>query len=242
MSVFYQFFPVDPVTASPVAVDNASPSLHASFSSLAELMINFPDQFLDYFEKHELTFDFIYSLKESEVSTTTYQAEQLKWLFKELLEILQTREGFPIPVFRFFNYENRMEGTALAVNLKGSELNKLVTDNGYFEHGDFEISTSFDNCHNYSLIRDEFIQTTPTVYVTTEENERFKSELDLSAFPGVITINHTHRNINLGRAIQQITLVAKTPYEHFLPMFTNLIATCDACMAKGYALKSRVSF
>ncbi len=241
MSVSYHLMPIDKKTESFVDLNSLKIKLENDFSIFAELMINYPDKFNQYFAKHELYFDFIYSLRKSEISKITYQPENLKLLFIDLLEILKTKEGFPIKSFNYFNYEGLMESTYLYVYLDGNELNKFVEDKIYHNDSKFEINTSFDKWNNYSVIGGDFEQRNTIVYIKTEEGERFRSNLDLCAFPNVIKINGTQRNINLGKEINQVSLILKTPYEHLYPMFQNLIEVCNFCIDRNYGIKSFIS-
>ena len=95
-------------------------------------------------------FDFIFSLTQSEISIITYQPEHLKALFIELLNILKTKEGFPIPRYNYFRYEGQMESTYLYVNVNGTELNKIVEDKNYSSHSNYDINASFDKWNNFS--------------------------------------------------------------------------------------------
>ena len=241
MSVSYHLVPVDKETESFVDLNWSQLQLNNEFSSFAELMMNYPDRFLFYFDKHELFFDFIFSLNQSEISKITYQPEHLKSLFLELLEILETKEDFPIPYFHYFKYEDQLESTFLYVNLRGEELNKLVEDKIYFKDGAFDVQISFDKWNNYAELRGEFRQKPTLVYIKMEEGERFRSNLDLTAFPGIVNINGTLKNIRLGREIKQVSLLLKSPYEHLAPMFRNLIDTCSYCIENNYSIKSFIS-
>lgn len=241
MSVSYHLIPVDKNTESFVDTNGQSISLKNDFSLFAELMINFPDQFLPYFGKHELYFDFIFSLQKSEKSEITYQPENLKKLFTELLEILKTRDGFPIPSFKYFNFDDIMELTFLYAYIDGSELNKIVEEKSYSAALQYEISISFDKWNNYSMVKGIFEQGKTGVDVKSESGTRFTSYLDVNAFPGTIQVNGITRSIYLEKEVKQVSLVLKTPYEHLFPMFSNLIEVCDFCIERNYGLKSYVS-
>lgn len=241
MSVSYHLMPVDKKTEIFIDTYDAGFKMNNDFSIFAELMINYPDRFLDYFDKHELFFDFIYSLNRSEISKITYQPENLKALFIELLEILKIKEEFPIKAFHYFQYEDLLESTFLYVNLIGSELNKIVEDKVYHKDSNFDVNTSFNKWNNYAENGGYFRQKPSTIYIKTEEGEQFRSNLDIKSFPGILLINRTQNNINLGREIKQVSLVLKTPYQHLFQMFTNLIELCDACEARNYGIKSYIS-
>lgn len=242
MSVSYHLIPVDKNTESFVDSNGHSMSLKNDFSLFAELMINFPDQFLPYFGKHELYFDFIFSLQKSEKSEITYQPENLKKLFTELLEILKTRNGFPIPSFNYFNFEDIMELTFLYAYIDGSELNKIVEEKSYSAALQYEISISFDKWNNYSIVKRNFEQGKTGISIESESGARFSSYLDVNFFPGVIRVNGTTNSINLGKEISEVSFVLKTPYEHLYPMFHNLIEVCDFCIERNYGIKSFVSY
>lgn len=179
-------------------------------------------------------------LNKSEISKIIYLPENLKSLFVELLEILKTKEGFPIKGFNYFNYDGLMESTFLYVNLKGGELNKIVEDKIYFKDADFDVNTSFDKWNNCFEYAGSLKQKQTTVYIKTEEGERFRSNLDLNSFPITLNVNRTLSNIRLGKEINKVDLIVKTPYEHLLPMFENLIAICGFCIEKNYGIKSFV--
>lgn len=233
--------PVHKETNSFVEPGKLSTDLNNDFSIFAELMINFPSKFIEYFNKHELFFDFIFSLTQSEISIITYQPEHLKALFIELLNILKTKEGFPIPWYNYFRYEGQMESTYLYVNVNGTELNKIVEDKNYSSHSNYDINASFDKWNNFSESGGIFKQGNTLVYIKTEEGINYRSNLDYNAFPGEIFINNTQDNIRLRKEIKKVFLVLKTPYEHLSDTFNNLIAICNVCIERGYGLKSYVS-
>ncbi len=240
MSVTYHLVPVDKTTNTFVDFHSLGKNIPNDFSLFAELMFNHSDRFLHYFDKHELVFDFIYSLNESEISKITYEPESLKAIFLDLLEMLKTKEGFPINSFNYFGYEDVLETTFLHVNLKGSELNKIITGMDFHKDSDFDIRTSFDKWNNYSESNGVFEQKKAIVYIATPEGDRYHADLNYDAFPGILTINKTLNNINLGKAITQIQLIHKTPYEHLQPLFTNLIGICDLCIEHNFGIKSFV--
>jgi hypothetical protein len=233
--------PADKYTGAFIDTGSLNVKLNNDFSIFAELMINHPDKFIGYFGKHKLFFDFIFSLNESEISKITYQPEHLKSLFFELLEILRTREGFPIQAFHCFRYEDLMESTCLYVNLSGRELNKIVEGKTYHNDSNYDLTTSFDKWNNYSENGGVFKQQNTFAYIRTEEGMSFRSNLNLSAFPGEININRTQSNINPGREVKKVYLILKTHYEHLAAMFNNLIEVCNVCIDRGYGVKSYVS-
>jgi|GEM_PF-3037320 len=241
MSVSYHLVPVDKGAESFIDMYSFDSNINNGFSIFAELMINYPNEFLEYFDKHELFFDFVFCLKQTEVSKITYQPDNLKTLFQELLDILNTKENFPIKVFNYFKYEDIMESTFLYINLKGSELNKIIENQSYHGDSDFEIKISFDKWNNYAYQNGSFIQKPTYVHIKSTEGDRFHANLNLNAFPSKLKINGTLSNINLGKEIKEVSLVLKTPYEHLQPIFTNLIKLCDACKEKGYGIKSFIS-
>ncbi len=75
MSVSYHLVPVDKKTNTLVDFHSLGKNINNDFSLFAELMFNHSDRILYYFDKHELVFDFIYSLNQSEISKITYEPE-----------------------------------------------------------------------------------------------------------------------------------------------------------------------
>lgn len=240
MSVQYLLIPVDKETGTIIDSKNLDLNQKNDFTIFAEIMINFPNNCIAYFDKHELFFDFVLSLKETELSKTTYQPENLRNLFVELLEILNTKSGFPVESFLSFSYEEMMETNFLYVILKGSELNRITEDKSYHPESVFSISTSFDRLNNYSFDGEYFTQNKPRIYITDSEGERFWSDLDLSSFPGKLKIIQTQKNIKLGKEIKTIILNRKTPFNYYYSMFRRLIEFCKLCEEKKFAIKSLV--
>lgn len=243
MSVSYHLIPVDKKTGATIHLDGAMPKLKNDFSIFANLVNQYPERFIGYFDKHELYFDFILCLRRLEKSTIIYQPNLLKSLCQELLGILATKEGFPIPAFNCFRFVGTKDFTYLYANLQGIELNKIVEDKVYFKDSSFEIAASFDIFNNYTETAQggDFKQVHPIISIKTEEGNRFKSAMDLRAFPSELSINHVLDSMGIGKDIKQVSLVLKTPYEHLSPMFNDLIAVCDYCMERDYGLKSFIA-
>lgn len=243
MSVSYHLIPVDKQTGATIQQDGTMPKLKNDFSIFAALVIQYPDRFIGYFEKHELYFDFILCLRRLEKSTIIYQPNLLKSLFQELLGLLATKDGFPIPAFNYFRFEDTLDFKFLYANLQGSELNKIVEDKVYFKDSSFEIAASFDPWNNYTETAQGggFKQVNPIISIKTEEGNMFKSAMDLRAFPSELAINHASALMGIGKDAKQVSLVLKTPYEHLSPIFNDLIEVCDYCMERGYGLKSFIS-
>lgn len=210
---------------------------------LGNFLIQFPKRFLTFFGKDEEYFDFIFNLKKEEVSSLVYEPAELKSKLSEVMDTLKTKNNFPIKQFYGFNYEGLRDSSALYVNLKGEELNRIVQDGDFVNDDAFDISTIFDMYNGYNETGNrENNQNPPTVYIWDENKNRTTKELNLDVFPTKIKIIKCEQNYGLNQEIKEVHLILKTPYEYFEQELRNLSDLCEECMKHDLGIKSYVSY
>jgi len=243
MGVSYHLVPTNKATGSFENVFSFSGQrFNNEINQLGHLMIQFQDQILDFFGKDTAFFDFIFSLKEHEVSEITFDPAILKDKLEFTLKQLQHKDDFPIPQYHYFSYEDIKEFQFLYVSLMGKELNKIISGTTYLDEEVYDINTSFDPFNQYDLIRQSFQQKAPTVYVKNTAGERTTARLNLDAFPSSIQIEKVERDYGFGKEIRTVHFILKTPFDHFKDELQQLIALCQACIDHDRGIKAYVSY
>lgn len=205
------------------------------FSTFSLMMTLYPEKVLPYFDKNNEYYDFIFSFKKYEVSEKIFDPSEIRTKLIEINNILKTKEGFPLGKYYYFAYEGVKLFNFLYVTLLGSELNKIVEDKIYEEFELYEISTTFDEFSQASMLQNK-----RTVYVTDKLRKRTNSILDFQAFPSTIEIYKVERNYGFGKEIKKVHLTIKEPVEHFQEEIDRLINVCAICIAHKLGLKSYV--
>lgn len=242
MSVSYHLVPVHKETGAFQSLyELTDKRMNNDYSKLANVTFEFQQQVLDFFEKEKTDYDFLFACLEQEVSEKTLVPSVLKNSLEEMLQILKTKTGFPIPAFYYFNYEDTRHFNFLYVTLLGSELNKIVVDKIYHASEAYAINTSFDMLNGYYRSGEEIKQwSSKEISIKDEAGNRSKGALDLSAFPSTIQIIKTERDYGFGKEIKKVDLILKSPFEHYEADLNSLIDLCQLCIEHDLGIKTYV--
>lgn len=216
--------------------------INNEINKLGNVMIQFPERVLNYFEKDISYFDFIFSLKSQEISETTFEPEVVKQKLLQTIKTLETKDNFPINRYNYYRYEDEKDFTFLYVTLLGKELKKITLDDSFVDSEIYDINTSFDIFNNYNESGKQFYQWNKEVYVTDANNNRTTSSLNYDSFPSKIQIIKVERDYGFSKEIKEVSLILKKPFEHFEQELNDLIEICEECIKHNLGIKSYVSY
>lgn len=209
---------------------------------LGNFMILFPDAAQSFFEKDWTYYDFIDTMRHQEVSENIFEPEVVKSKLLATLDLLKTKDGFPMPHFNYFRLDDVMDIDAISVTLLGEELNKITVGGTYNPSESYNIQTYFDATNNYQRRGLEIYRDPPRVNAVDQEKNRQNSKLNLDVFPSKISILDCSQNARLGKEIKEVSLLLKTPLAYFEPEINNLVEICDLCIAHNLGLKTYVEY
>ena len=238
MSVSYHLIPINKETGKFENLYVLCGSRHSNdISKLGDTMLTFTKETLQFFDVDQTYYDFIFSLRDQEVSTETYDPKVIKEKLLYTRDTLKSESGFPIPAYNYFKYAEDQYITYLYATILGSELKSIVNHNNLEDDMEYNISIVIDIFSNYEKRYHKIEQFRTTLYVYDKNKERISSFFNYKAFPSKIKVIELENKPD----VKEIELVLKSPFEHFENELNNLIGLCDDCIKHNLGIKSHVS-